>query len=350
MIARVRAFAEAQRASLSDVQLSLPGGGTIGERWLQLQRVGLYVPGGRAFYPSTLVMTAVPAQVAGVPRLAAVTPPRPNQQLGAHGVDPHVLATAFELGLQEVYAVGGAQGVAFLAHCEPAVDLVAGPGNRFVNEAKRQLIGHCGIDSLAGPTELCVIADDGANPALVAEDMLAQAEHDPDAASVLVSTSSRLARAVAEQLTVRAQASPRRAVVEQRLRTHGRIYIATRDEAVSFAQSWAPEHVELCVKDPTSWLPELTAPGAIFLGAASAEVFGDYGVGPNHVLPTNRTARFSSPLGVASFLKRQSLIRLSADDAAMLAPGVVELALVEDLPHHARSANLRAAATAQGDC
>ena len=335
LIHGVRRFAEAQRRAVSDVDLALPGGGSVGERWVPLDTVGVYVPGGRAFYPSTLAMTVVPAQVAGVRRIVAVTPPRPE------GPDPLVLATAALLGLEELYTLGGAQGVAWMAYGEPCVDLVAGPGNRFVAEAKRQLQGRCGIDSIAGPTELLVIADGSANPDQIAEDLLAQAEHDPDAAAVLASEDPDLLARVAARLATRVESSPRREILEASLSRHGRLVRADRETLVALAKGWAPEHLELQVRDPESWVPRLTAAGALFIGSASAEAFGDYGAGPNHVLPTNRTARFSSPLGVTTYMKRQSLLRLAPADAAALSHGVAALAEAEALPHHAASARLR---------
>ena len=342
MIRNVRRFAEGQRGCLRDLNLPLPGGGTVGERWCPLQTAGVYIPGGRAFYPSTLAMTVIPAQVAGVQRIVGVTPPKAQPTLpGAWGVDPLVLACASELGLTELYPFGGAQALGWLAFGEPAVDLIAGPGNRFVAEAKRQLIGTCGIDALAGPTEVLILADATANPAWVAEDLLAQAEHDPDAAAVLVSADRALLAAVARELEARVAASPRRQILEQSLGTHGRLVCANQDVAIALAQLWAPEHLELCVADPDNWLPFLTHAGAVFIGSASAEAFGDYGAGPNHVLPTDRSARYTSPLGVATFLKRQSLLRLAPADAAAMAPWVEKLAEAEGLTHHGRSAALR---------
>ena len=332
----IRRFAEAQRAVLQDVDLALPGGGRAQERWVSLRTAGVYIPGGRAFYPSTLAMTVIPAQVAGVSRIVGVTPPR------SEGPDPLVLATAALLGLEELYTVGGAQAVAWLAYGEPAVDIVTGPGNRFVAEAKRQLVGRCGIDSVAGPTEVLVLADASANPAWVAEDLLAQAEHDPDAASVLISEDAALLARVAEVLAARVEASPRKAILEPSLSRFGRLIEAPRDLAIAFAQAWAPEHLELVVRDPENWLPHLTTAGAIFAGSHSAESFGDYGTGPNHVLPTGRTARYSSPLGVQTYLKRQSILSLEPALAAELAPQVGRLADAECLHHHAASARLRA--------
>jgi len=336
MVEGIRRFALAQKAALRDVDLALPGGGRARERWLPMATAGVYIPGGRAFYPSTLAMTVIPAQVAGVGRIVGVTPPKPG------GPDPLVLATAALLELEELYTVGGAQAVAWMVHGEPRADLVAGPGNRFVAEAKRQLVGSCGIDSLAGPSEVLVIADAGADPDTVAEDLLAQAEHDPDAAAVLVSDDPGLLAAVAAQLDQRIQASPRRAILEASLGRHGRLIQAGRDLAVAFAQAWAPEHLELSVADPEAWLPRLTTAGAVFMGEASAEVFGDYGAGPNHVLPTGGSGRFSSPLGVATFMKRQTVLELDPALAGVLAPRVARLAEAEGLVHHARSARRRA--------
>ncbi|MBK8725579.1 MAG: histidinol dehydrogenase [Holophagaceae bacterium] len=335
LAANVRRFAEGQRQALADLELPLVSGGTVGERWVPLERVGVYVPGGRAFYPSTLAMTVIPAQVAGVKRIVAVTPPK------AEGVEPLVLACAALLGVEELVTLGGAQAVAWLAYGEPSVDLIAGPGNRFVAEAKRQLIGRCGIDSVAGPTELLILADASANPTWLAEDLLAQAEHDPDAAAVLVSGDASLLARVESELQARVTVSPRRAILEQSLSRHGRLVRADRNLAIAIAQAWAPEHLELMVRDPEAWVPQLTTAGALFIGASSAEAFGDYGAGPNHVLPTSRTARYSSPLGVATFLKRQSLLRLSPGDAAAMAPWVDRLAQAEGLPHHGASARLR---------
>nr|WP_320131331.1 histidinol dehydrogenase [uncultured Holophaga sp.] len=342
MIASIRRFAEGQRTCLQDLTLPLPGGGTVGERWVPLKRAGVYIPGGRAFYPSTLAMTVIPAQVAGVERIVGVTPPKPEPTFeGAWGIDPLVLACAAELGLSELYPFGGAQGLGFLAYGEPAVDILTGPGNRFVSEAKRQLVGTCGIDALAGPTELLVIADGSANPAWVAEDLLGQAEHDPDAAAVLLSEDRNLLESVAKELAERIEASPRRAILEQSIQTHGRLIRADRELIVAFAQAWAPEHLEVSVKDPESWLPDLTTASALFLGTHTAEAFGDYGAGPNHVLPTDRSARFASPLGVATYLKRQSVLNLAPADAAAMAPWVDRLAQAEGLVHHGRSAALR---------
>ena len=336
MVDGIRRFALAQKDALQDVDLALPGGGRARERWLPMRCAGVYIPGGRAFYPSTLAMTVIPAQVAGVARIVGVTPPKPE------GPDPLVLATAALLNLEELYTVGGAQAVAWLAHGEPRVDLVAGPGNRFVAEAKRQLVGRCGIDSLAGPSEVLIIADRHADAATLAEDLLAQAEHDPDAAAVLISEHGALLEAVEAELAARVASSPRRKILEESLGRHGRLFLASREVAIAFAQAWAPEHLELAVADPETWLPELTTAGAIFMGEPTAEAFGDYGAGPNHVLPTGGTGRFSSPLGVATFMKRQTVLELEPALAGILAPRVARLAEAEGLHHHGQSALRRA--------
>ena len=333
----IHRFATAQKNVLQDLDLALPGGGRAQERWVPLRTAGVYIPGGRAFYPSTLAMTVIPAQVAGVTRIVGVTPPRPE------GPDSLVLATAALLGLEELYTLGGAQAVAWLAYGEPAVDIVTGPGNRFVAEAKRQLVGRCGIDAVAGPTEVLIIADATANPEWVAEDLLAQAEHDPDAAAVLISADLEFLERVSRELSQRVETSPRKAILELSLSRFGRLIQAPKELAIEFAQAWAPEHLELVVKEPETWLPSLTAAGAIFAGNHTAESFGDYGAGPNHVLPTGRTARYSSPLGVQTYMKRQSILSLEPALAAELAPQVGRLADAECLHHHATSARLRGA-------
>jgi histidinol dehydrogenase len=335
MIAHIRAFATAERSALLDVELPLPHGGTVGQRWLPIARIGVYVPGGRAFYPSTLAMTVIPAQIAGVQRIVAVTPPR------AEGPDLRVLATARLVGLKELLTVGGAQAIAHLAFGEPNVDLIAGPGNRFVAEAKRQLLGHCGIDSVAGPTEVLVLADASAEPAAVAEDLLAQAEHDPDAAAVCIADDAQWLTHLQREVQERAERSARREIVQASLARHGRLYLADFETAVAFGQAWAPEHLQIVAASPERYVARLTTAGALFIGHASAEAFGDYGAGPNHVLPTGRTARFCSPLGVASYMKRQSLLNLSAEDARVMAPWVADVADAEGLVHHAQSARMR---------
>ena len=247
MIRNVRTFAAAERAALQDIEVPLPAGGSVGQRWVPISTVGVYVPGGRAFYPSTLAMTVVPAQVAGVSRIIAITPPR------AEGPDVRVLATARLLGLTELLTIGGAHGIGYLAYGEPQVDLVAGPGNRFVAEAKRQLLGRCGIDSVAGPTELLVIADSAADPGAIAEDMLAQAEHDPDAAAVCIADEMGWLDRLASELTERAANSPRRDVVQSSLARHGRLYCADVETTVAFGEAWAPEHLQIVVLDPSTY-------------------------------------------------------------------------------------------------
>ena len=336
----IRTFADAQKRSLQPMEIEIEPGVFAGQRIVPVDRVACYVPGGRYPLPSTLLMTVIPALAAGVQHVVVLTPPKPNAW-----PDQHILAAAFRAGVTAVHPIGGAQGIAaaaFGTESIAAVDLIVGPGNAWVTEAKRQVYGIVGIDSLAGPSEVMVLCDATSDAATVAADLLAQAEHDPDAAAVLVSADRALLEAVAGDLQTRTAASPRRAILEQSLATYGRLVRADRELAIALAQAWAPEHLELCVSDPDNWLPGLTNAGAVFVGSASAEAFGDYGAGPNHVLPTNRSARYTSPLGVATFLKRQSLLRLSSADAAAMAPWVERLAEAEGLTHHGRSAALRA--------
>ena len=235
------------------MDLALPGSGAplpaARERWVPLRTAGVYIPGGRAFYPSTLAMTVIPAQVAGVTRIVGVTPPRPE------GPDPLVLATAALLGLEELYTVGGAQAVAWLAYGEPAVDIVTGPGNRFVAEAKRQLVGRCGIDSVAGPYGVLVLADASANPEWVAEDLLAQAEHDPDAAAVLISADRAFLEPVATGAGRAGGGLAPAGHPGAEPARFGRLIQRREELAIAFAQAWAPEHLELVVRDPETWLP-----------------------------------------------------------------------------------------------
>jgi len=338
----LRGFARRQREALRELPEEEASPGVfLGHRVVPVDSCCCYVPGGGYPLISTALMLAIPAAVAGVPRVCACSP----VMRGTDRVHPAVLAALDLAGVKEIYAVGGAQAVGALAfgtESIPPVSLIVGPGNRYVTEAKRQCYGRVGIDFVAGPSEVLILAEEGADPDLLAADLLAQAEHDPDAAAVVISDSEGLLAAVARELEARVAASPRRAILEASLTRHGRMIRADRDLAIAFSQAWAPEHLELVVADPEAWLPRLTTAGAVFVGSASAEAFGDYGLGPNHVLPTARTARFTGPLGVATYLKRQSLLRLAPADAAAAAPWVARLAEAEGLVHHAASARLRA--------
>jgi len=314
-------------------------GARLGVRVRPLERVGVYVPGGRAAYPSTVLMTVVPAKVAGVDRVVGVSP------AGASGHPPIILAACHVAGIDELYRVGGAQGVAALAfgtRTVPRVDKIVGPGNAFVATAKRLCYGQVDIDSIAGPSEVLIVADGGADPALVAADMLAQAEHDPLAAAICVTTSRPLARRVADALDSQLAALPRRALASRSLRRFGAILVArTKTAAIETANRLAPEHLGLSVREPKRWLSAIRHAGAIFLGDGAPEAFGDYLAGPNHVLPTGGTARFASPLGVWDFETRSSIIEAGPGTLARLGPAVARLARLEGLEAHARSVERR---------
>ena len=311
----------------------------LGQRITPLERVGLYVPGGTAAYPSSVVMNVVPAQVAGVERIVVTTPPRTLLE------SPAVAAALVELNVNEVYAVGGAQAIAALAfgtETVPRVDKITGPGNKYVAAAKKIVFGVVGIDSIAGPTEVVIVADETARADFVAADLLAQAEHGEDASAVLITNSESLARSVAEEVERQAELLPRREIVEASLRDYGAIVLVeTLDEACALVDELAPEHVEIVTSDDEAIAEKIRHAGAIFFGSYTPEAVGDYLAGPNHVLPTSRTARFSSALGVYDFVKRTSLLRYSKDAFAMAAGSVAVLAECEWLGGHARSALIR---------
>lgn len=332
--ARIRAYHERQRPA--DQRFTDAAGVELGWRWTPLDSVGVYVPGGRAAYPSTVLMNAVPAVVAGVSRIAMVTPPGRLQ--------PAVLAAAKEAGVSEIWRVGGAQAVGALAYgagpIRP-VDKIVGPGNAFVTAAKRRVYGVVGIDALAGPSEIVVVAD-GANRAeWIAADLLSQAEHDPAAQSILITDDEAFARsveaAVEAQLTALATGEAARAS----WRDHGAVVIAPLDEAPRLVDRIAPEHVEFAVADPEPLAARVRHAGAMFLGRYAPEAIGDYVAGSNHVLPTSRAARFSSGLSLYDFLKRTSIVKCDETAFAALAPSTVALADAEGLPAHARSAAIR---------
>jgi histidinol dehydrogenase len=330
---RIRAFHERQLQRSWD--FTDADGTRLGQQVSALERVGLYVPGGKAAYPSSVLMNAVPAKVAGVRELI-MTSPNPN---------PLVLAAAALAGVDRVIGIGGAQAIAALAYGTksiPRVDKIVGPGNAYVAEAKRQVFGEVGIDMVAGPSEILVIADGSANPDWVAMDLFSQAEHDESAQALLLSPKAAYLDAVAASVAKLLGEMPRRTVIEASLKSRGAL-ILTRDldEACAVANRIAPEHLELVVEDPEAWLPKLTRAGAVFLGAWSSEAIGDYCAGPNHVLPTAGTARFSSPLGVYDFQKRTSVIAVSRVAAVKLGRVAVILAEGEGLSAHARAAQMR---------
>ncbi len=331
---RIRAYHERQRPA--DARFVDEAGVELGWRWTPLEAVGVYVPGGRAAYPSTVLMNALPAQVAGVDRIAMVTPPGKLQ--------PAVLAAAKAAGVTEVWRVGGAQAAAALAYgagpIRP-VDKIVGPGNAFVTAAKRRLYGVVGIDALAGPSEIVVVADAANNPDWIAADLLSQAEHDPAAQSILITDDSAFAAdveaAVERQLQVLATGEDAR----QSWANHGAVILAPLENAPGLVDRIAPEHVEFAVDAPERLADHVRHAGAIFLGRHTPEAIGDYVAGSNHVLPTSRAARFSSGLSVYDFLKRTSIVKCDPASFSILGPPTVVLAEAEGLPAHARSASIR---------
>jgi len=334
---RIRTYHERQRQESWRVAES--DGTVLGQQVTPLDRVGLYVPGGKAAYPSSVLMSAVAAKVAGVPELVMVTP-TPGGELNGP-----VLAAAALAGVDRIVRVGGAQAVAALAFgtaTVPAVDKIVGPGNAYVAAAKRRVFGRVGIDMVAGPSEVLVIADSSAHADWIAMDLFAQAEHDEIAQAILLTPDARLADAVQASMERQLAAMPRRAIIAASLAARGAlIQVRDLEEACALANRIAPEHLELAVADPEALLPRIRHAGAIFLGHHASESLGDYCAGPNHVLPTSRTARFSSPLGVYDFQKRSSVIRVSAEGARTLGRVAATLARAEGLEAHARSAELR---------
>ncbi len=334
---RVRAYHAAQLPERRDYRDET--GVRLGAIWRPVDAAGLYVPGGRAAYPSSLLMNAIPAKVAGVERLAVVTPtPR-----GV--VNPLVLAAAHIAGVDEIWRIGGAQAVAALAYGTDRiapVDVITGPGNAWVAEAKRQLYGTVGIDMVAGPSEILVIADGQNDPGFIAADLLSQAEHDPVAQSILITDDAEFADRVADRVGVELSMLATRKVAEQSWKDHGVIIeVASLDEAAALANALAAEHVELAVANPEPLLESIRHAGSVFIGRHSPEAIGDYVAGPNHVLPTGRRARFASGLSVLDFMKRTSFIELDEAALAHIGPAAVALAHAEGLPAHARSVAIR---------
>ena len=335
--ARVRAFHGQQK--VESWSCAEEDGTVLGQRVVPLERVGIYVPGGRAAYPSSVLMNAIPARVAGVGEVV-MTVPAPRGKL-----DPAVLAAACLSGVDRIWTIGGAQAVAALAwgtESIPAVDKIVGPGNAWVSTAKRLVFGRVGIDSVAGPSEIVVIADGTTPSEWVAADLCAQAEHDEDARAILVCPVPAYLDAVESELRRMVPRFDRAAIIRASLeRTGAFVRVRDLDEAVDVANFLAPEHLELSVREPSALAERVRHAGAVFLGSHSSEVLGDYCAGPNHVLPTGRSARFSSPLGVYDFQKRMNVIQCSQDAARRLGATAVVLAEAEGLTAHARSAALR---------
>ncbi|MEL7164711.1 MAG: histidinol dehydrogenase [Pseudomonadota bacterium] len=335
--ARIRAYHEKQRPE--DVRWTDEAGAELGWRWTPVAAAGLYVPGGLASYPSSVLMNAIPAKVAGVPRLA-ITVPTPDGVL-----NPAVLLAAELAGVDEIYRIGGAQAVAALAYGTDTiapVDKITGPGNAFVAAAKRRVFGKVGIDMIAGPSEILVVADADNDPDWIALDLLSQAEHDESAQSILITTDAGFGRAVADAVDARLETLDRRAIAGASWRDFGAIItVPDLDVAATLTDQIAPEHLELCVADPDALSDKITHAGAIFLGQWTPEAIGDYIGGPNHVLPTARSARFSSGLSVMDFVKRTTLAKMSPDALRAIGPGAEVLAASESLQAHGLSVTAR---------
>ncbi|MBW4523111.1 MAG: histidinol dehydrogenase [Scytolyngbya sp. HA4215-MV1] len=312
----------------------------LGKRYTPIDRAGLYVPGGQAAYPSTVLMNAIPAKVAGVPRIVMVTPPGAEK-----AINPAVLVAAQEAGISEIYRIGGAQAIAALAYGTetiPKVDVITGPGNIYVTLAKKLVYGTVGIDSLAGPSEVLVIADKTANPSHVAADLLAQAEHDSLAAAILLTPDTVLARKVVDEVQRQLVDHPRRLLTEKAIAHYGLVVVVDSLEvAAELSNEFAPEHLELEVDDPWALLEHIRHAGAIFLGCSTPEAVGDYLAGPNHTLPTSGSARYASALGVETFLKYSSLIQYSPAALQKMGNAIDTLATAEGLPSHADSVRQR---------
>ena len=338
-VAAARIEAYHRRQLPQDERFTDETGALLGWRWTAVDSAGLYVPGGTASYPSSVLMNAIPAKVAGVARIAMVTPTSGGK------INPLVLAAAKRAGVRDIYRVGGAQAVAALAYGTEtiaAVDKIVGPGNAWVAAAKREVFGQVGIDSIAGPSEILVIADAGSNPDWIAADLLSQAEHDPSSQSILITDDAGFADKVAQAADRSLASLPRKAIAAKSWNDYGGIIVVERlEDAPALADRFAPEHLEIAVANPESLLAKVRHAGAIFLGRHTPEAMGDYIAGPNHVLPTSRSARFSSGLSVLDFMKRTTLLSLDASAIAALGPSAIALAEAEGLEAHARSVAAR---------
>lgn len=312
----------------------------LGQRIRGLKRVGLYVPGGTAAYPSSVLMNAIPAKIAGVEELIMVTPPMKNG-----GANPHILTAAYVAGVDRVFLAGGAQAVAALAYGTkrvPKVDKIVGPGNIYVATAKKLLYGVVDIDMIAGPSEILIVADDSAKPEFLAADLMSQAEHDVLASAILLTNSEKIASETVEALKRQVEDMPRKDIIKKSLKDYGAIIVCQNlSEAVDFANELAPEHLEMCVENPMEYIGRMDNAGSVFLGNYSPEPLGDYYAGPNHVLPTGGTARFFSPLSVDSFVKKSSFIYYTESALSQDKDDVITLAEAEGLGAHANSIKVR---------
>lgn len=316
------------------------GGVTVGQKVTPLEKVGIYIPGGKAAYPSTVLMNVIPATLAGVERIAITTPPQADGM-----VNPYVLTAAQETGVDVVYKVGGAQAIAALAHGTETIEKVVkivGPGNAFVARAKKWVFGEVAIDMIAGPSEICVVADETAPPKFIAADLLSQAEHDEQASAICITTSKRLAEEVKVEVDKQTATLTRKYIIERSMDKNGNIIIVdSLDEAFSLVNKIAPEHLQLMIENPMEQINFVKNAGAIFIGNYSPESLGDYFAGPNHTLPTSGTAAFASPLGVYDFMKKSSIIHYSHDALRKAGDQIITLANVEGLTAHANAIKVR---------
>ncbi len=340
MATNLRYFAERQKIGLSDFVIETEPGVKTGQRVVPIDRVGVYVPGGRYPLFSSLLMSAIPARVAGVEQIAVCSPPDPSGN-----IHPAVLAAAHLVGVDEIYTIGGAQAIAALAFGTSSVnrvDKIVGPGNRFVNMAKKIVFGQVGIDFIAGPTEILIIADECAHPTFIAADLIAQAEHDPDAVSILITTSENLADSVEEETERQLNCLETGETARKSLDQNGCIVVVDMlEDAVNVANRRAPEHLELCVREPHRLKEKLHCFGSLFIGPLTAETLGDYTSGLNHILPTGAAARYTGGLGVKDFLKVLTTLEVNRSGLFNIGPAAVCLAQSEKLPGHARSLQLR---------
>lgn len=335
---RIRNFHSKQkRNSWMDLDES---GTILGQLILPMESCGVYVPGGKAAYPSSVLMNVVPAQVAGVKNIIMVTPPQKDGS-----INPVVLVSADIAGVTEIYKVGGAQAIAALAfgtESIPKVDKIVGPGNIYVALAKREVYGYVSIDSIAGPSEILILADESANPKYVAADMLSQAEHDELASAIVVTSSLELGNNIAKEVEIQTEQLSRKDIIKESLEEFGGIIVtSTMDEAIEISNRIAPEHLEICTNDPFNILPKIKNAGAIFLGHYTPEPVGDYMAGPNHVLPTNGTARFFSPLCVDDFIKKPSILSFTEESLRPLYQDIIQFAESEELTAHANAVRVR---------
>jgi histidinol dehydrogenase len=340
-IKNIRAYHEKQK--IDQWFETLPEDVVMGMRTLAIERVGIYVPGGTASYPSSVLMNAIPAKIAGVSEIVMVTPP--SRVRGKVSVNPYVLAAAAELGISVIYKVGGAQAIAALAlgtGTIPRVDKIVGPGNIYVTLAKKAVFGLVGIDKLAGPSDVVILADEDAEPRFIAADLLSQAEHDPDSSAILVTTSPKIAFDTQGEVIKQIKKQKRKSAIERAIKENSAAFVVdTMKSAVDLVNKIAPEHLEIFVSSPQRVLEQVKNAGAVFLGPYSPAVVGDYIAGPNHVLPTGGSSRFSSPLGVYDFVKKQSIVGYTKSALKAVRDDIKIFAEVEGLDAHARAVDIR---------